>query len=64
MLVQTFPVPATHRLNTELDSLRKGVTDPVVQECKKLRQQLARCAEFGGSQWSGWVRGLVWGYHR
>ena len=29
------------RLNAELDSLRKGVTDPVVAECKELRRQLA-----------------------
>lgn len=30
------------RLNTELDNLRKGATEAVVQEAKKLRQQLAR----------------------
>ncbi|KIY93841.1 Kinesin-like protein KIF15 [Monoraphidium neglectum] len=29
------------RLNTELDNLRKGATEAVVQEAKKLRQQLA-----------------------
>jgi len=47
------------RLNTELDNLRKGFTDPVVQECKRLRQQLARC----GAVWVGgrgrWVGGMM-----
>lgn len=42
--VQATPPPKCkshpQRLNTELDNLRKGVTDPVVQECKRLRQQL------------------------
>ena len=32
------------RLDAELDSLRKGLTDPAVQENKELREQLNRWA--------------------
>jgi len=28
------------RLNTELDNLRRGFTDPMVEECKELREKL------------------------
>lgn len=30
------------RLNTELDNLRRGYTDPMVAECKELREHVSR----------------------